>query len=338
MNHDPWAEALSECGINRGLLIKKGTPCPACGGTDRFTYDNHFAKGDSFCRSCGHMTAIDLLMKAKNIEAGDALKQLREAGAPIPKPIQAKTNHKAIQAVEQNKNHALMRVALERCVPASGTDAERYLQARGVDLPPNIERFQCLFTDSYEKYNEPTLPAMVWRVFPVYKEGQRSYIMRHNEPSLLHATRLEGTHKASSVDSAKVFSNAWVSDKPAYQMTPVCSQPSNIIILAEGIETTIAAHHLMAWHGVEATALSMLNTTNMAKFFPTDKMFGKQFYVFADRDSSYAGQLAAIKCAKNITSLTGDYHSAKIIMPDKVDTDWLDVWNSGGEQFSLREW
>lgn len=65
--HD-WKKVLIDLGIPDELLVKKGTPCPVCGGDDRFTYDNKFGKGDSYCRSCGHMDGIELLKRFHAIE------------------------------------------------------------------------------------------------------------------------------------------------------------------------------------------------------------------------------------------------------------------------------
>jgi putative DNA primase/helicase len=46
-----WDEILPALGVPSHALNRKAQPCPSCGGTDRFVYDNKFGRGNFICRS-----------------------------------------------------------------------------------------------------------------------------------------------------------------------------------------------------------------------------------------------------------------------------------------------
>ena len=48
-----WKETLGACGINTELLTARHGPCPGCGGTDRFRFDDLDGKGTWFCSQGG---------------------------------------------------------------------------------------------------------------------------------------------------------------------------------------------------------------------------------------------------------------------------------------------
>lgn len=57
-----WADLIfPRFGIE--VQWKKKTPCPACGGNDRFRYDDKNGNGDYFCQQCGPGDGISLIEK-----------------------------------------------------------------------------------------------------------------------------------------------------------------------------------------------------------------------------------------------------------------------------------
>lgn len=48
------------------VFFKKNKPCPACGGRDRFRYDDKFGNGDYSCRGCGGGDGFSLIEKCTN--------------------------------------------------------------------------------------------------------------------------------------------------------------------------------------------------------------------------------------------------------------------------------
>ena len=60
---DGWRRVLLACGATEQVLRKKPSQCPACGGKDRYTFDNKWGRGDFFCRQCGAGDGFKLLEK-----------------------------------------------------------------------------------------------------------------------------------------------------------------------------------------------------------------------------------------------------------------------------------
>lgn len=54
------------------------SPCPACGGDDRFRYDDRKGDGDYFCNGCGAGDGFRLVEKAANLKFPDVIKQVAE--------------------------------------------------------------------------------------------------------------------------------------------------------------------------------------------------------------------------------------------------------------------
>ena len=48
-----WKAILLAAGVSEELLAKQNKPCPACGGTDRFSFLDRDGDGTYFCRGCG---------------------------------------------------------------------------------------------------------------------------------------------------------------------------------------------------------------------------------------------------------------------------------------------
>lgn len=72
-----WAYILSELfGINASFLRKKHGECPACGGRDRFRFDDKNGSGSYFCNGCGAGDGFSLAMKVNNDDFYATLKAI----------------------------------------------------------------------------------------------------------------------------------------------------------------------------------------------------------------------------------------------------------------------
>jgi putative DNA primase/helicase len=56
-----WPDVLARLGIPETSLRNKHGPCPACGGKDRFRFDNKRGRGDFICNQCGAGDGFKLL-------------------------------------------------------------------------------------------------------------------------------------------------------------------------------------------------------------------------------------------------------------------------------------
>ena len=74
-----WADLIfPRFGIE--VQWKKKTPCPACGGSDRFRYDDKNGSGDYYCQQCGPGDGISLIEKCTHMKF---LEVIQEVGAIV---------------------------------------------------------------------------------------------------------------------------------------------------------------------------------------------------------------------------------------------------------------
>src|ERR1700756_5830301 len=71
-----WSGILSALGIASNYLRNKHGPCPACGGKDRFRWDNKAGAGTFYCSNCGAGDGIKLLMIVKGCDYKQAREQV----------------------------------------------------------------------------------------------------------------------------------------------------------------------------------------------------------------------------------------------------------------------
>ncbi len=87
-----WHSILTSQGIHPSHLTGKHTPCPYCGGTDRFRFDNRDGDGTFLCGRGGNLIAGDgfSLLQHGGFTAAEALRRVVESlgeatyKAPVP--------------------------------------------------------------------------------------------------------------------------------------------------------------------------------------------------------------------------------------------------------------
>ncbi len=58
-----WPLVLEQLGIAPAFLTNKHGPCPACGGSDRYRFDNRHGRGGFYCNQCGAGDGFELLQR-----------------------------------------------------------------------------------------------------------------------------------------------------------------------------------------------------------------------------------------------------------------------------------
>ncbi|WP_368913349.1 DUF927 domain-containing protein [Mixta calida] len=66
-----WPMVLSQLGINVPRSPRQHAPCPACGGKDRFRFDDK-GRGSFFCNQCGAGDGLDLIQKVNQCGTTEA--------------------------------------------------------------------------------------------------------------------------------------------------------------------------------------------------------------------------------------------------------------------------
>lgn len=75
---DRWPDVLSLMGIDVPASPRAQVACPACGGKDRFRFDDD-GRGAHFCNSCGAGDGLELVKKVNNCDATRAAQLVADA-------------------------------------------------------------------------------------------------------------------------------------------------------------------------------------------------------------------------------------------------------------------
>lgn len=293
-----WRGILMALGVPEQALRNKHGPCPLCGGTDRFRWDNKEGSGSYICNACG---------------AGDGMKLAQEfTGKPfseVARDIDTLLGNEKFepdkpQAVisDQDRRNALKAVWIETAPMQEGDLAHRYLQSRGLgqSVYPETLRFGAKVRDGEGGIR----PAMV------------ALVGRHGEPKFdtMHRTFLkpDGSGKAEMAAPRKLMAGS-VPEGACVMLSEWHCGPLGI---AEGIETAIAASELF-----EMPVWAAINSTLMAKWSPPEGC--EEVAIFADNDLKFGGQAAAYQLAYRLSVKGVD---VSVHVPETGGHDWADVY------------
>lgn len=264
-----WVSVLASLGIGEGFLRKKPGPCPACGGRDRFTFDNRTGRGDYFCRKCEAGDGFKLLMRVHGWDFAEARQRVMEEAG-----ISERTAREEIQRIEREEPEKVIarptrRVEIlvrECCRIEDCEPAIRYLQSRALWPLPKGHRLRAHPSVAYFHEREVIgrYPALVATVRDIAGEFVTA-----------HVTYLtpEGT-KLPDRDPRKLLSKLTNRDGCAVRLVEAGEE----LGVAEGIETALSAHRM---HRVPTWAA--INRVLLAKFEPPAGV--KRLYIFADPDA-----------------------------------------------------
>ncbi|MEQ1768507.1 MAG: toprim domain-containing protein [Devosia sp.] len=294
--HGRWRSILSGLGIPEKLLVNRHGPCPACGGKDRFRFDDKDGYGTYICSQCGAgdgpklamlFLGVDFKEMAERIGAkpGSDQTRLRETDRNAPDPSELPED-------KRKRMNALWREAR----PVSAIDpAGRYLAGRIKGFPEGTGlRFHpaCQYPKGAK---HPTLLAI--------------FAGSGGKASGLHRTYLTEDGRKAAVVSQKLSLGPLV-DGGAVRL----AEPGAILGIAEGIETALAASVMF---GVPCWAA--LNANRLAVWEPPAGV--ERVTIFADNDESFTGQTAAFDLAARLAGRV----AVDIETPFDGGCDWADV-------------
>lgn len=267
-----WQTILTSFGIGSEYLRNKHGPCPLCGGSDRFRFDNRDGRGTYFCSQCGSGNGMQLATRYANLdfnEAYDRITKLVEGKAP--KAWRAKADQdtcmKAIIRAWQSGQEATNLTG----------PVQAYLKKRtGRHWASNSLR-EC--TAIWNNHEQKHFPAMVWKV--ASPEGKAIN---------LHITHLTSTGEKAQIERAKLFMAGTIPEGSAIRLM----KEAPVMGVAEGVETALAAS-IMFGMPVWATG----NATLLAKWVPPE--LAEKITIFGDNDESFTGHAKAYALANRLT-------------------------------------
>jgi putative DNA primase/helicase len=268
-----WPSVLAQLGIGEDFLRpKKSGPCPACGGRDRYTFDNRHLRGDFICRRCGAGDGFTLLERVHRWTYTEARRQVLEV-------TQLQTSSKGVAGVERRARPAaispdplptyrppsrVLAVARGACAVADCPDAVAYLESRGLwPLPADcVLKAHPALEYWHDGQRVGVYPGLVAEVHDLA-----------SELVTVHVTYLEGGRKLATHEPRKILSPLTGREGCAVRLLPA----TDVLGIAEGIETAFSAatlHSIPVW--------AALNTSLLAKFDPPAGI--KALHIYADAD------------------------------------------------------
>lgn len=289
-----WGSILPALGIDAKFLSAKHGPCPACGGRDRFRFDDKGGKGTFFCNICGAGDGFKLLSIVQGLTFAEAADRIRPIVGEMPaaKPGKPRDPIKVTASLK-----ALW--ASGRALDPSDL-AFRYLASRRVNVPrcPDLRFVDSALVTGHPDHSR--LPALIGLV-----RGP------DGNPATIHRTFLEGPAKAR-MDEPRRLMPGTLPKGSAIRLAP----HQGVLGVAEGLET---ACRVMDRFGVPCW--SVINATMLGDFIWPDDV--TELLVYGDNDLNFTGQAAAYKLANRATTARRPI-TASVHIPPTAGADWLD--------------
>ena len=280
-----WPGIIDQLGIG---IRKDGkhSPCPMCGGKDRFRFDDKDGQGTWICNQCGAGDGWALLQTVLNIDFLEAVKQVARTVGHVEMTAQPDRPDPAIRLREMWK----------ASVPLN-PQVRNYLRARGLTLEPGNIRYceKCFDPDTCKEY-----PAMV----AVVHNGEA-------KPVTMHRTYLDGNKKADIESPKKLMPGIEKLNNVSVRLFKI---EGDTLGVAEGIETAIAATQLF-----NIPTWAAINSTLLTTWEPPEGC--KKIVIFGDNDKNFTGHKASYILANKLF-LKG--FTVDVQIPD-APGDWNDV-------------
>lgn len=293
--HNRWHAILEEIGICKSHLVNKHGPCPMCGGTKPFRFDDKDGRGSWICTHCGAGNGIDLVMQFKQVDFREAAKLVDQIVGNAPER-KAETKRKDPRPLLKRIHERLIR-------PTSDDPVGRYLAKRGLIIPELGVKYhpEMPYFDG-EKYVS-SHPAMVCE-----------YRNQIGKTITYHVTYLTADGSKAAVADVK---KTMPPTEPMAGGAIVTAKPEWATGVAEGLETALSAallHDMPVW--------SCANAGMLEKWEPPAIV--RDVCIFGDNDKNFAGHAAAYRLAHRLA--VKGLHVTVAIPPHYGD--WNDLLGS----------
>lgn len=279
-----WPAILEQLGINAQHLVNRHGPCPACGGKDRFRFDNKGHRGAFYCNGCGPGDGFELLQRVHGWDFATARDRVVRA-AGIARSSQPAAYRPAappaLAASPAKPTGRVLRLRRETCALRECPDAIEYLKSRSLWPEASGSTLKAHKSVDYFADGERIgrYPALVADVRDI-----------GGELVTVHVTHLDQGRKLTRYEPRKLLSPLVGRDGCAVRLQPITGDTLGI---AEGIETSLAAATLYG-----QPVWSAINAGMLAKFTPPASV--TRLVIFADRDD--AGMKAAARLTERLQS------------------------------------
>jgi len=304
-----WPDVLSSMGIDVPASPSAQVACPACGGKDRFRFDDD-GRGAHFCNVCGAGDGLELVKKVNSCDATRA--------AQLVADVLGMNVHGMREPSRQGGDHQRQSQAHRRAALAQQQAEERAARAT---------RFTAKLTalTAQAKPGEPAYLAgkgLPGFTFPVLPDGALLLVLVNEAGDKVAAQTItaDGEKRLLS-GSAK---------KGAYHVINPAHTPKTVII-GEGLSTVLSVHQMR----LDALAVVAIDAGNL---LPVAKVMRQQhpqaqIVIAADNDHPEgASETGAINIGKDAAEKAAIAVNGSVALPPgdhKVD------WNDYHQQHGL---
>jgi putative DNA primase/helicase len=282
---------LERLGMPASFLSGKHSPCPVCGGKDRFRFLDTHGEGTFVCTQCKGGNGFTLLMRWKNVDFLGALDLLRPLVNSVPARIPPRSDwtrgRREISSPGENQQRAEL---WSKGLPVAADDpVGKYLIGRCSFVPKTTELRTIVADDG---------AIMVAR-----------FRAPDNSSATLHLTYLD----QSGQKIKRLLAPGPIPKGGAVRLMPM--DEGKILGIAEGIETALSASVLFnvpVWSALNAGGVSSWQ-------WPADI---REIMIFADNDQNMTGQKFAETLRMCCEAQTV---KATVHVPETTGTDWNDV-------------
>ncbi|HCM9545720.1 TPA: DUF927 domain-containing protein [Enterobacter hormaechei subsp. xiangfangensis] len=129
-----WPYVLAGLSIDVPDSSRRHAPCPACGGTDRFRFDDN-GRGSFICNQCGAGDGLDLIKKVNNCDTTEAAQLAADVlgidyRAAQTNPVAASQRREQLKADHQQREQERQQQATEDAERRRATFARLYAGMR----------------------------------------------------------------------------------------------------------------------------------------------------------------------------------------------------------------
>ena len=294
-----WKAILIRFGVLAEFLDGHHHPCPICGGTDRFRFDDQEGTGSWFCNQCTPQAGygLQIVQGIFQCSVSEALDRVGSIIGSIPLVSAIPVKNKIDPRPGLNKLWLLSN-------PLTGNDmVSLYLHSRGLVLTPQNIRYN---KSCYEPDSNRRMDGLIARIQNV-----------DGKPIGLHRIYLENNRKANIIAPKKIMPATESLRGSSIRLFSSRNKffEAGVLGVAEGIETAIACSHYF-----QIATWACLTSTLMPSWLPPKQI--RRIFVFGDNDPNYAGQEAAYKLGHLLHSKG---FISTVLIPDELG-DWADRW------------
>lgn len=301
-----WPYVLAGLSINVPDSSRRHAPCPACGGTDRFRFDDN-GRGSFICNQCGAGDGLDLIKRVNNCDTTEAAQLAADVlgidyRVEQTDPAAASQRREQLEADRQQREQERQQQAAEDAEQRRATFTRLYAGMR-----QNVTQGESDYLQS---------KGLTGFNYPVMSDGSLLLPLVDESGAVVAAQTITPQgEKRLLTGSAK---------RGAYHAVNAPGQPQKVII-AEGLATTLSTH-LMRPDALTVCAIDAGNLLPVAEVMRR-KYPEAKITIAADNDyhddQPNTGKEAAEKAALSVAGWVS-------LPPTGYKADWNDYHQQHG--------